>query len=251
MPRSRSSVQLGCLGEFRLIREIGRGGMGVVYEAEQISLGRRVALKVLPLAAALDPRQLQRFRLEAQAAAHLHHSHIVPIYSVGCERGAYYYAMQFIEGRSLAEVIGELERQQPGRGGRAVRGSDRVTADSPTVSDYRSASQASGNPASPGVEPGGEALSPPPSSHSPNGGIADGRDGGPAAGLAPRNNRFRVRPTFARLPAWECRRPRRLITRTAWVSFIVTSSRRIYCSMAKGGSTSPTLAWLSSRAIRD
>jgi eukaryotic-like serine/threonine-protein kinase len=150
--------QLGCLGEFRLIREIGRGGMGVVYEAEQISLGRRVALKVLPLAAALDPRQLQRFRLEAQAAAHLHHSHIVPIYSVGCERGAYYYAMQFIEGRSLAEVIGELERQVPGR---AARGADRVTAESPTVSDYRSASQASGNAVSPDIKPSGEAPSPP------------------------------------------------------------------------------------------
>jgi serine/threonine protein kinase len=110
--------KLGQLGEFRLIRELGRGGMAIVYEAEQISLGRRVALKVLPLAAALDPRQLQRFRLEAQAAAHLHHSHIVPIYSVGCERGVYYYAMQYIEGRSLADVIAELESQQPGRDSR-------------------------------------------------------------------------------------------------------------------------------------
>ncbi|HEX4142280.1 MAG TPA: protein kinase [Pirellulales bacterium] len=107
--------RLGQLGEFRLVRELGRGGMAIVYEAEQISLGRRVALKVLPLAAALDPRQLQRFRLEAQAAAHLHHSHIVPIYSVGCERGVYYYAMQYIEGRSLADVIAELESHQPGR----------------------------------------------------------------------------------------------------------------------------------------
>jgi serine/threonine protein kinase len=103
-----------CLGDFRLVREIGRGGMGVVYESEQISLGRRVALKVLPLAAALDPRQLQRFRLEAQAAAHLHHSHIVPIYSVGCERGTYYYAMQYVEGRSLDDVIVELREQNPG-----------------------------------------------------------------------------------------------------------------------------------------
>src|SRR5262249_3431200 len=101
------------LGEFKLIREIGRGGMGVVYEAEQVSLGRRVALKVLPLASALDPRQLQRFRLEAQAAAHLHHSHIVPIYSVGCERGVYYYAMQYVEGQSLDEVIAQLQEHNP------------------------------------------------------------------------------------------------------------------------------------------
>jgi serine/threonine-protein kinase len=81
-----------------------------VYEARQLSLGRRVALKVLPFAAALDPRQLQRFRVEAQAAAMLHHTHIVPVYSVGVERGVHYYAMQFIDGRSLAEVIRELRR---------------------------------------------------------------------------------------------------------------------------------------------
>jgi serine/threonine protein kinase len=109
-PTPAGSQSLGCLGDFRLLREIGRGGMGVVYEAEQVSLGRRVALKVLPLAAALDPRQLQRFRLEAQAAAHLHHAHIVSIHSVGCEHGVYHYAMQYIEGRSLAEVIGQLQQ---------------------------------------------------------------------------------------------------------------------------------------------
>src|SRR5262245_53023425 len=66
----------GVLGDYRIVREVGRGGMGVVYEAEQLSLGRRVALKVLPFAAALDPRQLQRFKTEAQAAAHLHHQNI-------------------------------------------------------------------------------------------------------------------------------------------------------------------------------
>lgn len=93
------------LGDFRILREVGRGGMGVVYEAEQLSLGRRVALKVLPLAATLDPKHLQRFRNEAQAAAHLHHPNVVPVYAVGCERGVHYYAMQFIEGRNLADVI--------------------------------------------------------------------------------------------------------------------------------------------------
>jgi serine/threonine protein kinase/Tfp pilus assembly protein PilF len=86
--------------------------MGVVYEALQLSLGRRVALKVLPFAAALDARQLQRFKNEAQAAAHLHHPHIVPVYGVGCDRGVHYYAMQFVDGRTLAEVIHEL-RQEP------------------------------------------------------------------------------------------------------------------------------------------
>jgi tetratricopeptide (TPR) repeat protein/tRNA A-37 threonylcarbamoyl transferase component Bud32 len=104
----------GVLGDFRILREVGRGGMGVAYEAEQVSFGRRVALKVLPFAAALDPRQLQRFRVEAQAAAQLHHTNIVPVFSVGVERGVHYYAMQFIDGRSLAEVIHELRQSRVG-----------------------------------------------------------------------------------------------------------------------------------------
>jgi serine/threonine protein kinase/Tfp pilus assembly protein PilF len=102
------------LGDYRIVREVGRGGMGVVYEAVQISLGRRVALKVLPFAAALDARQLQRFRNEAQAAACLHHQNIVPVFAVGCERGVHYYAMQFIDGQTVAALIQEL-RQQAGR----------------------------------------------------------------------------------------------------------------------------------------
>jgi serine/threonine protein kinase/WD40 repeat protein/tetratricopeptide (TPR) repeat protein len=105
---------VGTLGDFRLIREVGRGGMGVVYEAEQVSLNRPVALKVLPLAATMDPRQLERFRHEARAAALLHHPHVVPVYGVGCERGVHYYAMQLIEGCSLAAVIDVLRGADPG-----------------------------------------------------------------------------------------------------------------------------------------
>ncbi|MCY2962650.1 MAG: protein kinase, partial [Planctomycetota bacterium] len=96
------------LGDFLIVREIARGGMGVVYEAVQQSLGRRVALKVLPFAATFDARQLQRFKNEAQAAALLHHTNIVPIYAVGCDRGVHFYAMQLIEGQSLAVVIRQL-----------------------------------------------------------------------------------------------------------------------------------------------
>jgi serine/threonine protein kinase len=100
------------LGDFRLIQPAGRGGMGVVYEAEQISLKRRVALKTLPLAAVLDPKQLARFKNEAQAAASLDHPHIVSVYAVGSDRGVHYYAMQFIEGLSLAEVVEQLRTKQ-------------------------------------------------------------------------------------------------------------------------------------------
>jgi len=101
------------LGDFRLISELGRGGMGIVYEAEQVSLGRRVALKVLPFAATMDPQQLQRFHNEARAAAGLHHTNIVPVYGVGCERGVHYYAMPLIEGCTMAELIAREQGRWP------------------------------------------------------------------------------------------------------------------------------------------
>jgi serine/threonine protein kinase/tetratricopeptide (TPR) repeat protein len=96
------------LGDFRILRQIGRGGMGIVYEAEQISLRRRVALKTLPFAGVLDQRQLARFKNESLAAAALQHPNIVPVYAVGCERGVHYYAMQFVGGQNLAQLIHEL-----------------------------------------------------------------------------------------------------------------------------------------------
>jgi serine/threonine protein kinase len=102
---------LGQLGEFRLLREIGRGGMGIVYEAEQLSLQRRVALKVLPFAAAIDAKHVLRFKNEALAAGMLNHAHIVPVYSVGNERGVHFYSMQLVEGQSLAALIAELRQQ--------------------------------------------------------------------------------------------------------------------------------------------
>ena len=97
------------LGDFEILREVGRGGMGIVYEAKQKSLGRQVALKVLPFAAVLDQKQIARFRNEAQAAAQLQHDNIVPVHSVGTDRGVHYYSMQFIEGQSLDRAIEELQ----------------------------------------------------------------------------------------------------------------------------------------------
>ena len=97
--------------------------MGVVYEAEQVSLGRRVALKVLPFAAAIDPKQRQRFQIEAQAAAQLHHPHIVPIFGVGCDQGIHYYAMQFVEGRSLAAILHELRSSEEAQAVKAAQSS--------------------------------------------------------------------------------------------------------------------------------
>jgi serine/threonine protein kinase len=99
------------LGDFRLVREVGRGGMGIVYEAEQMSLGRRVALKLLPFTATMDARHMQRFQNEARAAASLEHPHIVPVYAVGCERGIHYYAMKYIDGQTLAALIAQQQPQ--------------------------------------------------------------------------------------------------------------------------------------------
>src|SRR6266478_8700091 len=89
------------LGDYQIVREIGRGGMGVVYEAVQMSLGRHVALKVLPVGAARDAKLLARFRRESQAAAQLHHSNIVPVFEVGQHGDVYFYAMQYIQGQPL------------------------------------------------------------------------------------------------------------------------------------------------------
>jgi WD40 repeat protein/serine/threonine protein kinase len=113
-PDSAALPPLQQLGDFRILREVGRGGMGVVYEAEQISLGRHVALKVLPGRHHQGDTHKQRFEREARAAAKLHHTNIVPVFAVGEHDGLPYYAMQFIQGLGLDLVIEELRRLQPG-----------------------------------------------------------------------------------------------------------------------------------------
>ncbi len=93
------------LGDFEILGELGRGGMGVVYRARQVSLGREVALKILPGYASHGSLAVERFRAEAQAAARIHHTNVVPIYAQGEHSGHYYYAMELINGVGLDAVI--------------------------------------------------------------------------------------------------------------------------------------------------
>jgi hypothetical protein len=104
------------LGEYRILREVGRGGMGVVYEAEQESLGRRVALKVIANRRLADPKILARFAREAKSAARLHHTNIVPVFGVGAAEGVHYYVMQFIQGQGLDAVLHGLRGLEAGNG---------------------------------------------------------------------------------------------------------------------------------------
>ncbi|TWT94144.1 WD40 repeat domain-containing serine/threonine-protein kinase [Neorhodopirellula pilleata] len=100
------------IGEFRIVRELGRGGMGVVYEAEQTALGRHVALKVLPPHSFQDENRVRRFEREVQAAARLHHTNIVPVFGAGRDGDLHFYAMQYIQGRGLDRVIADARVQR-------------------------------------------------------------------------------------------------------------------------------------------
>ena len=139
------------LGEYRILREVGRGGMGIVYEAEQTPLGRHVALKVLPASAVLNPSILTRFQNEVRAVARLHHTNIVPVFGVGEDQGTHYYAMQFIAGQGLDVVLEELRR---------LRSSEPIAAAAATEDPSLlgraagiSAPSARGNPTSHGTSP--------------------------------------------------------------------------------------------------
>jgi serine/threonine protein kinase/WD40 repeat protein/tetratricopeptide (TPR) repeat protein len=108
------------IGDYRILREVGRGGMGIVYEAEQVSLGRHVALKILPAETDFNPTYLERFRREAKAAAKLHHTNIVPVFGIGAEEGVHFYAMQFIHGESLDRVLLDVRRLRDSAGSLAA-----------------------------------------------------------------------------------------------------------------------------------
>lgn len=119
-PRTTPAPPLLEIGNYAVLREIGRGGMGVVYEAEQRSLGRHVALKILPANSSKDVKALERFRREARAAAKLHHTNIVPVFEVGQDGDTCFYAMQYIQGQPLDEVIDELRRPRATPNGEPV-----------------------------------------------------------------------------------------------------------------------------------
>ena len=243
----------GLLGDFRILREVGRGGMGIVYEAQQISLDRRVALKVLPMAAAMDGKQLQRFQLEAHAAACLHHTNIVPVHAVGCERGVPFYAMQYIEGRSLAQLLAELRR---------LEGPDPADPPVANLADIATTTLAAdlasgrldGGTGSPAdrdtTDPRGnrrrerapnqryppQARCPPPCRPAP------------AAGppRAPRPTAARI---SARWPNSACKSRKRLTMLTLAASSIATSSRATSCSTTKASCGWPTSGWPRFRGI--
>ena len=204
------------LGEYRLVREVGRGGMGVVYEAVQESLGRRVAVKVLP-ANLLDDKHRERFQREAKAAARLHHTNIVPVFGVGEHDGQPFYVMQFIDGRGLDAVLRDVK---------AARGERR-----------RDDNRHFRRRAVP-VRPRGCSPLPSIPTRTPR------RDREPrrnrASGVGRAN---RMRRTSARRRGWACKRRKPWPTRTGKACCTATSNRPICCSTPKGHCGSPTSVW--------
>jgi serine/threonine protein kinase len=120
------------LCDFEILRELGRGGMGVVDEACQLSLNRKVALKVLSGGLGLTGNAVQRFQREAEAAAKLHHSNIVPVYATGAQNDTHYYAMELIEGLFLDHVIRQMRQARDGQSSRPPGGGENVLVTSPT-----------------------------------------------------------------------------------------------------------------------
>jgi serine/threonine protein kinase/WD40 repeat protein len=131
-PAGASPGALRRLGDYAIIRELGRGGMGVVYEAEHESLKSRVALKVMHPRLRPDPTSLRRFEREARSAARLHHTNIVPVFDFGEQDGICYYAMQFIAGVGLVDVLDDVRRLRPALDGASQAATGRNGDDQPT-----------------------------------------------------------------------------------------------------------------------
>jgi len=245
-----ASPRLERLGDYRILHEVGRGGMGVVYEAEQESLGRRVALKVLSAGALLDPQQVRRFEREARAAARLHHTNIVPVFGVGCQDGHHYFVMQFIAGVGLDVVLDDL-RRLPGAKSKARPATGLVAAssriDGPSAADV-ARSLMTGRFEADGPLVDGSMTEP----------LDDAAPGHPPATTARRptpprpscparpSRRDHPIPTggiTARWPGSASRSPRPWSTPTARAPSIATSSRPTSCWTTTATSGWPTSAW--------
>ncbi len=238
------------LGDYTILREVGRGAMGVVYEAVQQSLGRQVALKVLRWPEVGSPALLERFQLEARSAAKLHHTNIVPVFGVGESEGVHYYAMQFIEGQGLDAVIGALGRLRDARtesvdcasssatiaetiardmlGGPASLTATATVAVAATAIATDGAGEAGTEPADAGPVPPADAPSM----------LTSGTE------LAGRT----TAATSAESPGWRCKSPTGWPTPTARACCTATSSRRTCWSTPTARSGSPTSAWPRPRA---
>ena len=123
------------MGDYRILREIGGGGMGIVYEAEHESLKNRVALKVMHPQFRADRAYVRRFQTEARSAAKLHHTNIVPVFDYGQQDGVCYYAMQYIDGVGLERVLEDVRRLRAAAS--RDTGADRTGAGHATVTDAR------------------------------------------------------------------------------------------------------------------
>ena len=182
--------------------------MGIVYEAEQESLGRHVALKVLPSSAPVNSTFLERFRREAKAVARLHHTNIVPVFGVGECDGVPYYAMQFIRGQGLDRVLSDIRRLR--RSGTSTiaeaKSSDQSVALSLITGQF-----AHGTVSGPDAQLESPASSP----------STTGLSGGSPEG------------EYHRSPQSACRSPRGWLMLTARASCTATSSRRTCFSINK------------------
>ena len=219
--------------------------MGVVYEAEQESLGRRVALKVLSASSLLDPKQVRRFEREAKAAAKLHHTNIVPVFGVGRQDGHHYFVMQFIAGLGLDVVLDDLRRLRAAKSeARPAPAASRIAgltgadvARSLLTGRFACRWAAGGRSV---TEPFDDAARPPRTAPRPT--------PAPLGRSCPARPSCRRRPTptassTAASPALASRWPRPWNTPIARASSIATSSRRTSCWTITATSGWPTSAW--------
>ena len=225
--------------------------MGVVYEAVQESLGRHVALKVLPTAGLMSPTHLERFRREARAAARLHHTNIVPVFGVGEHEGVHYFAMQFIRGQGLDRVLHELARLRrrgdPAAGAAAPR---RAELSIGIAQGLLSERFTDGERPADGLPDGLPTRSGRRTGQGGTDGSPEGAKLDRTAEMRPDWATSRRSPIHGAWPGLACRLPKRWPTRINKVFSTATSSRPTFYSIHEGRSGSAILAWSRNRVRR-